>query len=88
VEYRFFRALTIDLIGQVPTRGEIAAFERPTFNVEHWIDEQLTRPEAAERVRRIYMDRLRLELNSTVPSRPRGTILRRIPVRRPNGTNV
>lgn len=87
-EYRFFRALTIDLVGRVPTRAEIAAFERPTFNVEQWIDMQLATPEAAERVRRIYMDRLRLELNSTVPIRPRGTILRRIPVRRANGTNV
>ncbi len=87
-EYRFFRALSIDLVGRIPTRAEIAAFEQPAFNVETWIDAQLATPEAAERVRRVYMDRLRLELNSTVPIRPRGTILRRIPVTRANGTRV
>ncbi|MBL8685581.1 MAG: DUF1549 domain-containing protein [Myxococcales bacterium] len=87
-EYRYFRALSIDLVGRIPTRAEIAAFEQPAFNVESWIDMQLATPEAAERVRRVYMDRLRLEVNTVVQLNPRGTMLRRIPVRRANGTTV
>jgi hypothetical protein len=87
-EYRYFRSLSIDLVGRIPTRAEIAAFEQPAFNVESWIDMQLATPEAAERLRRIYMDRLRLEVNTVVQLNPRGSLLRRIPVQRANGTTV
>lgn len=87
-EYRFFRALSIDLVGRIPTRAEITAFEQPAFNVESWIDAQLATPEAAERVRRIYMDRLRLELNNVIRVNPRGSLLRRIPVTRADGSKV
>jgi hypothetical protein len=87
-EYRFFRALSIDLQGRIPTRAEVAAFEQPAFNVESWIDARLATPEAAERLRRVYVDRLRLELNNVLRINPRGTILRRIRVTRPGGGRV
>ncbi|MDP3275018.1 MAG: DUF1585 domain-containing protein [Deltaproteobacteria bacterium] len=85
-EYRFFRSLSIDLQGRIPTRAELTAFEQPSFNAEAWIDARLPMGPAAERMRVVYMDRLRLALSTVVTVNPLGTILRRIPVTRANGT--
>ncbi|MGZ5970079.1 MAG: hypothetical protein ACXWP4_20545, partial [Polyangiales bacterium] len=41
VEYRHFRALSIDLLGRMPTREEIAAFEADNFDMDAWIDRHL-----------------------------------------------
>ncbi len=62
-DYRHFRVTAIDLLGRMPTREEIAAFERSDFDVDKWIDEHLTGPAYSERLTRIYMDVLRLEPN-------------------------
>src|SRR4051812_21069588 len=55
-DYRYFRALSIDLVGRIPTRDEVAAFEADGFDVDAWIDQQLVTPAYAERIRRVYMD--------------------------------
>jgi hypothetical protein len=62
-DYRHFRVTAIDLLGRMPTREEIAAFERSDFDVDRWIDEHLSGPAYSERLTRIYMDVLRLEPN-------------------------
>jgi hypothetical protein len=62
-DYRHFRAAAIDLLGRMPTREEIEAFERPGFNFDAWIDKHLDGPGYVERLTRIYMDLLRLEPN-------------------------
>ena len=33
-DYRHFRALSIDLLGRAPRRDELAAFERPGFDLD------------------------------------------------------
>jgi hypothetical protein len=63
-DYRYFRALSIDLVGRPPADDEIAAFERSDFDLDHWIDQHLETSPYAERLRRIYMDALRLDLGS------------------------
>jgi hypothetical protein len=62
-DYRHFRISAIDLLGRMPTREEIAAFERSDFDMDRWIDAQLGGPGYVERLTRIYMDALRLEPN-------------------------
>ena len=62
-DYRHFRTAAIDLLGRMPTRQEIAAFERPDFDFDAWIDAHTTGPAYVERLTRIYMDVLRLEPN-------------------------
>ena len=69
-EYRHHRIETIDLLGRMPTREEIASFERPDFDAARWIDEALRGPAYAERMTRIYMDLLRLEPNLNFASAP------------------
>src|SRR5262245_48745345 len=64
-EYRYFRTLSIDLQGRMPTRAEIAEFEKPTFSADKWIDDRLKEPAYAERVRRIYMDLMRMEIGGS-----------------------
>jgi hypothetical protein len=64
-DYRYFRALSIDLVGRPPSDDELAAFERRDFDLERWVDEHLQGPAYAERLRRMYMDTLRLDLGST-----------------------
>src|SRR3954462_15793705 len=61
-DYRYFRALSIDLLGRPPTRDELAQLESPEFSLDAWLDTHLTGPQYAERLRRIYMDTLRLEV--------------------------
>ena len=69
-DYRHFRIAAIDLAGRMPTREEVAAFERPDFDFDKWIDAQLARPGYVERMTRIYMDLLRLEPNLNFSSGP------------------
>ncbi len=76
-DYRYFRALSIDLAGRPPTRAELGAFENPSFDLQKWIDAQLSGPAYAERVRRIYTDLLRLELaEDAAVFRPPAVLLR------------
>jgi hypothetical protein len=84
-DYRYFRALSIDLQGRIPTRAEVAAFERPDFNVERWIDEKLQSPAYAERMRAVYMDLLRLEVAAAVNFNPASIVLRRQRILGPSG---
>jgi hypothetical protein len=84
-DYRYFRALSIDLQGRMPTPDEITAFEQPNFNLDAWIDQRLTGPMYAERMRRVYMDRLRLEVGRNFGFTSNPIILRRVRVLDPNG---
>jgi Protein of unknown function (DUF1585)/Protein of unknown function (DUF1549) len=65
-DYRHFRVTAIDLLGRMPTREEIAAFERSDFDFDRWVDEHLSGPGYGERLTRLYMDVLRLEPNSSL----------------------
>jgi hypothetical protein len=69
-DYRHFRVASIDLVGRMPTREEIAVFERPDFDFDRWVGEQLKGPAYVERLRRVYMDALRLEPNLNFPAGP------------------
>jgi hypothetical protein len=62
-DYRHFRITAIDLLGRMPTRDELGAFERSDFDMDRWVDAQLGGPAYVERLTRIYMDALRLEPN-------------------------
>lgn len=84
-DYRYFRALSIDLQGRNPSRAEIAAFEKDGFDLDGWIDERLTGPRYAERVRRVYTDLLRLELSTLFTFQPRALNMRRTTILGPNG---
>jgi hypothetical protein len=69
-EYRYFRALAVDLKGRVPTRDEITQFERPGFELGPWVEEQLRGTGYVDRITRVYMDALRLEANPLVTFTP------------------
>jgi hypothetical protein len=69
-DYRHFRVASIDLVGRMPTRDEIGAFERSDFDMGRWIDTKTSGPLYAERLTRIYMDLLRLEPNINFQSAP------------------
>lgn len=75
--YRHFRALSIDLLGRMPTREEVAAFERPGFDLDAWIEKGLGGPGYVERLERVYMDVLRLEVSPAFQFAPAPTTLRR-----------
>jgi len=62
-DYRHFRTATIDLLGRMPTREEIAAFEKSDFDFDAWIETRIDGPGYVDRLTRIYMDQLRLEPN-------------------------
>jgi hypothetical protein len=79
-DYRYFRALSIDLQGRIPTRAEVAAFEADGFDVDGWIDAHLGTAAYAERIRRVYMDLMRLEESSTFQVSVAPTYLRRLQV--------
>jgi Protein of unknown function (DUF1585)/Protein of unknown function (DUF1549)/Protein of unknown function (DUF1592) len=85
-EYRYFRALSIDLQGRIPTRDEVARFEQPTFDVAQWVDERIGQPAYAERMRNLYMDLLRLEVTTAVQFNPQSIVLRRQQILGPDGT--
>ncbi len=84
-DYRYFRALSIDLQGRPPTRDEIAQLERPEFRFDAWIDAHLNGPSYAERLRRVYMDLLRLESSPTTAYARPSVLLRRAPIEGPHG---
>lgn len=84
-EYRLFRALNVDLVGRIPTRAELAQFEDPAFNFDTWIDGHLTGPAYADRLRRIYMDLLRLEEGTSFTFNRNESQLRRLEVLDPAG---
>ena len=52
-DYRYFRALSIDLQGRPPTRDELAELEQPGFDLGAWIDTHLTGAAYAQRLERI-----------------------------------
>jgi hypothetical protein len=76
-DYHRFRALSIDLAGRAPTRAELDAFETPGFDLDHWIDQHLEGPGYVERLERIYMDLLRLEVGPAFQFIPPSTTLHR-----------
>jgi hypothetical protein len=77
-DYRDFRALSIDLLGRAPTTAEIAEMEKPGFDRTAWIDKHLGEPQYAERVARVYLDLLRLELPTVVQFQRPSVNLQRI----------
>src|SRR4051794_17079013 len=79
-DYRHFRALSIDLLGRAPRRDEIAAFERPDFKLDAWIDKLLEGPGYVDRLVRVYMDLLRLGGGAPLPHAPTGPPLPRPPI--------
>ena len=84
-DYRHFRALSIDLVGRAPTSAELAAFERPDFDLDAWTDQQLQSPAYAERLARIYFDLLRLEVGPAFTYAPPVATLHRQQILGPNG---
>jgi hypothetical protein len=87
-DYRYFRALSIDLNGRIPTRDEVAAFEQDAFDVDGFIDKHLTGPSYAERVRRIYMDAMRLQIGRSFQFVQSSTTLRRQSIVTDSGQTV
>lgn len=85
-QYRLFRALSIDLQGRIPTADEVTAFEQPGFDLDAWIDQHLQGPAYAERLRRVYMDALRLEVGTMFNFVSNPLVLRRVRVVDPDGT--
>jgi hypothetical protein len=75
-DYRYFRALTVDLKGRIPSASELGAFEAAGFDLDKWVDDALTGPAYAERVRRVYMDLLRLSIGRSFQFVPGRTTLR------------
>jgi hypothetical protein len=69
-QYRHFRGASIDLLGRMPTRAELTAFEQPSFDWGRWVESSLKEPTYAERMTRIYMDLLRLEPNQNFSAAP------------------
>ncbi len=87
-DYRYFRALSVDLAGRVPTRDDLTAFEADSFDLDKWIDDRLNGPGYEARVRRTYMDLLRLDVSNVFTYRPSATILRRATILGPDGKNM
>lgn len=72
----------------MPTRAEVAAFESDTFDIDGWIDQRLQGDAYATRVRQVYMDLMRLEVNSSFRFVPGTTTLRRKTVTGPDGKDL
>ncbi|GAC1364219.1 MAG: hypothetical protein NVSMB47_15880 [Polyangiales bacterium] len=87
-DYRHFRALTIDLVGRMPTRAEIVTFEDPAFDLDRWIVGHLDSDAYVERLTRIYMDQLRLEISPAFNFTPPATTLRRVQLKGPKGEPI
>src|SRR4051812_49274704 len=87
-DYRHFRALSIDLLGRAPRRDELAAFERRDFGWDAWIDRLLQGPGYADRLLRIYMDLLRLQVGPAFAYAPPAVTLRRQLVTGPHGEGI
>lgn len=84
-DYRYFRALAVDLLGRIPSRDEVAAFEKDGFDVGAWIDQQLQGPQYARRMTRVYQDLMRLEIGGSFQFVQAPTVLRRQTVLGPDG---
>jgi hypothetical protein len=86
-EYRHFRAITVDLLGRMPTPEEVEAFEKPDFNLDSWVDQHLSTDEYADRVQRIYQDLLRLEPGPSINVGDTWTLFRK-PLLGPEGKEI
>ena len=84
-EYRHFRALSVDLLGRPPTQKELAAFARSDFNLDHWLDDRIKEPGYVDRLVRVYLDLLRLEVGPAVNFAPPLTTLHRQLILGPDG---
>lgn len=87
-DYRYFRALSVDLAGRPPSREEIADFEATGFDLDRWIEDHLKSASYADRIRRIYMDLLRLDLPPTVHFGPASLILAHVSILGPDSKPV
>ena len=87
-DYRYFRELSIDLLGRPATRAELAAFDAPGFELDAWLDSQVAGAGYAERMRRVYADLLRLEVGPSFQFVPNPIVLRRQQVMGPDGAMV
>ena len=87
-DYRHFRALSLDLNGRMPTRDEVAAFEAPGFNLSAWVDAHTKGTAYVERVSRVYLDLLRLQVGPSFQFVPSPVTLRRQQVMGPDGNPV
>ncbi len=74
-EYRHFRSLSIDLRGRFPSREELARFEDPRFDMGTWVEDALRSEGYVDRMTRIYMDALRLDVNPLVQFTPAPAML-------------
>ncbi|MBA3538033.1 MAG: DUF1585 domain-containing protein [Deltaproteobacteria bacterium] len=84
-DYRYFRALSIDLVGRPPTLAELKAFEQPDFDLDRWLDARFADAPYVERVRRVYMDLLRLDLPPSVQFEPPAVMLHWTKIQDPSG---
>ncbi len=84
-DYRHFRALSIDLVGRMPTRDEIVAFEKDDFDIDAFIGKHVESDAYVERLSRIYFDQLRLEVSPAFNFTPPATTLRRVTIQGPDG---
>jgi hypothetical protein len=87
-DFRYFRALSIDLLGRIPSRNELAAFEGADFDLDAWIDARLQGAAYADRIVRVYMDLLRLEVGNVFTYRPDASVLRRQTILGPDGRSI
>ena len=87
-DYRAFRAASLDVQGRVPTLEEVDARGQEGFSLERFVDERLERGAYAANVRRVFMDRLRLDLSSGFQYVPAATTLRRQAIVDPIGKTV
>lgn len=86
-DYKYFRSLCIDLLGRMPTEQELAAFEKPGFDLSKWIDQALRGEDYAERMTRIYADLLRPQV-SQFPIGTSRTALARIQIKDDTGKDI
>lgn len=86
-EYKRFRALSIDLTGRMPSRAEVAAFERG-LDLDRWVEARLEAGAHAPRLTRAYLDLLRLETAPAFQYLPVASVLRRTIVLGPDGKQM
>ncbi len=86
-DYRYFRSLSIDMQGRVPTRTELTDFERTDFDVDNWVESKLSTSGYEDRIRRIYLDPLRPALSTIFPF-VTSVVLRRHSIQVEGGTTA
>ena len=72
----------------MPTRAEVGEFEKDGFDTDAWIEKRLKGPAYAERVRRVYMDLMRMEVGPNFQFVQGTTVLRRVKVKDPSGKDT